>query len=87
MNRELAQPKKCFNQIFKMSNKFFHGAGLYKIETNLLIFFANQWTGFYVTETFDMKKLIKKSKLLSPSIKSVLKKRTFKKIKSNFAVG
>ena len=35
----------------------FHDRGSYHIETSSMIYFANQWTGFYVIGTSVMKEL------------------------------
>ena len=37
--------------------QLFHDGGNYHIETCPTICAANQWTGFYMTETFHMKEL------------------------------
>ena len=39
-------------------NSFFHDAGSCHIETSSLIWKANKWTGFYMTESSFVKELI-----------------------------
>ena len=43
------------------TSQLFHKVGRYHVETSPLICCANQWTGFYMIGTFDMKKLKAKS--------------------------
>ena len=38
--------------------KRFHDGGPYHMETSPLIFSANQWTGYYIIRTSDVKELI-----------------------------
>ena len=40
-----------------MMGYHFHDGGRYHIETNPLIFYANQWTGFYMITASVMKEL------------------------------
>ena len=46
------------NKILENSPLLFHDLGPYHIETSPLICTGNQWTGFYMIETFVMKELI-----------------------------
>ena len=39
-------------------NKLFHNEDLYHVKTSHLIYFANQWTGFYMIGSFVIKELI-----------------------------
>ena len=43
------------------TSQLFHKVGRYHVETSPLICCENQWTGFYMIGTFDMKKLKAKS--------------------------
>ena len=44
--------------------KLFYDRGLYHIETSLLICYENQWTGFYMIETYVIKRNKAKKSLL-----------------------
>ena len=48
----------------------FHHGGLYHIETNILICFASQWTGFYIKGTSVMKEFKGKKECLKKVNKS-----------------
>ena len=90
-NHSLLRVCKSRNSGWHVFFKICHEGSLYHIETSSLICSANQWTGFYMMETFAMKvlkKLFWKVSLkfprndLGPQRLNLIKKETLTQVSS-----